>query len=444
MPFSNNLIMEEFVVKRVVSIVLAVSCIFMFTLLAACSGKGAGESSETTAKVSSATTTEAVTEAKAEAVELEFANYLNTWGEQMKKLEEIVPVDLPNIKIKSNAIGEYVKIMQTRFASGDIPDVFMSGPYVGIEEHAQFSEDLSGEPYWSNISRATFSGIEVDGKKYAVPVWFQGFGIIYNKDLFAKAGITKVPETITEMRAACEAFKSAGITPFSLSFKDVNGQISGFMYGMEENCKQIIDDLADHKTTPKDVPMISKIFDGIQVMVDYSQPKPFDADWTKSVVDFAEGKAAMTINGDWAYDTIIKTTPDIKLGLMGIPASEDPKDCKIYTAPGVNVLVGKGKHVTESKQFVNWLVTAPAAKDWWGKDMKIMTAAIDAIAPNDLAVDLAKATAEGKAGLWGAYMFPTGLQALVEPIPAKFMAKKITKEQAIEELTQAFASFTRQ
>ena len=37
--------------------------------------------------------------------------------------------------------------------------------------------------------------------------------IFYNKDMFAKAGITTLPKTYTEFEAACEKLKAAGFTP---------------------------------------------------------------------------------------------------------------------------------------------------------------------------------------------------------------------------------------
>jgi raffinose/stachyose/melibiose transport system substrate-binding protein len=48
-----------------------------------------------------------------------------------------------------------------------------------------------------------------------VPLDLQFYNGFYNKDLFAKAGISTFPTNWTELFAACDKLKAAGITPFT-------------------------------------------------------------------------------------------------------------------------------------------------------------------------------------------------------------------------------------
>ena len=46
------------------------------------------------------------------------------------------------------------------------------------------------------------------------------FGLIYNQDLLDKAGVEKVPETMTELKDCVEKLKAADITPFTSGYAE--------------------------------------------------------------------------------------------------------------------------------------------------------------------------------------------------------------------------------
>ena len=53
-----------------------------------------------------------------------------------------------------------------------------------------------------------------------MPIGVEGYGYIYNKDLFAKAGITELPKTLTQLDAAAQKLQAAGITPFENGYAE--------------------------------------------------------------------------------------------------------------------------------------------------------------------------------------------------------------------------------
>ena len=60
----------------------------------------------------------------------------------------------------------------------------------------------------------------LDGKQYGVP-WDVGMvGFWYNKDLFAKAGITAPPATWDDFLADVAKLKASGVTPLAIAGKD--------------------------------------------------------------------------------------------------------------------------------------------------------------------------------------------------------------------------------
>lgn len=68
----------------------------------------------------------------------------------------------------------------------------------------------------SLFPEATWKGGQYDGHQYLIPLDTHGWGLWYNKDIFAAAGLDpeKPPRTYEEFVAACEAIKRAGYYAF--------------------------------------------------------------------------------------------------------------------------------------------------------------------------------------------------------------------------------------
>lgn len=98
----------------------------------------------------------------------------------------------PNVIIEAQVTRDYETLLKTRFQSGDEPDIFMTKAFTDITDWSDKLADLSNEPWMDKVSPSAVAGMTVNGKKLGFPVAFEGYGFIYNKDLFAQAGIDKV------------------------------------------------------------------------------------------------------------------------------------------------------------------------------------------------------------------------------------------------------------
>ena len=78
---------------------------------------------------------------------------------------------------------------------------------------------------WETLS----SSISPDGNLYMIPYTAYSYVFVYNKKLFAKAGIPGPPKTWAAFLSACKALKKANITPISAGFKD-GYYAEGFLY----------------------------------------------------------------------------------------------------------------------------------------------------------------------------------------------------------------------
>ncbi len=88
--------------------------------------------------------------------------------------------------------------------------------------------------YDTFLTPAIESGRAPDGKIYLITGDIVGTGIFYNKDLFAKAGITSEPQTWADFMAASKKLKAIGVIPFATSMsKDGGIQLYGSWFTRE-------------------------------------------------------------------------------------------------------------------------------------------------------------------------------------------------------------------
>ena len=79
--------------------------------------------------------------------------------------------------------------------------------------------DLTNEAFIGNVVNAAKKSVTYNDKIYALPLDMAGIGVVYNKDLFAKLGLS-VPETYSELKNVCKVLSDNGYTPFALSIRE--------------------------------------------------------------------------------------------------------------------------------------------------------------------------------------------------------------------------------
>ena len=240
----------------------------------------------------------------------------------------------------------------------------------------------------------------VDGKIYGVPLHLSSWVVFYNKALFAKVGLTP-PKTWTELMTDCAKFKAAGITPFDATVQD---GWRGFIW-FEELLLRTDPD-AYMKLNRGEIgytsPPVKKVF---QIWEDlYAKGYFTPATSNEEVLNFARGKAAMYLMGDWAIQNIIeggmKPGQDFDAFIMpNIVASLPPA----VINEGSPIVVSKrGFKDPAVKSFIAWWVTEPAAAQW-AKIASLYIGNLKAPKPNVIVEEDAKVLAAEKARVYPRY-----------------------------------------
>jgi len=353
-------------------------------------------------------------DAGSEKVTLKLLQFKVEIAEQVKAMVENYMAENPNVVIDAKVLKDYDTYLITRFASNEEPDIFATKSYTDIQDWSGELADLSGEPWMDQVSPSAVQGMTVDGKKLGFPMSFEGYGFIYNKDLFAKAGIEKVPETLTELRQANEKLRAAGISSYSEGYKEwwILGQhLFNLPFAYEQDPIASIDRLNRGEIKLADLAKMNGFFDVLDLTLKYGKgTRSIDISYDNQVTDFASGKTAMMQQGVWTVETIRKINPDMRMGLFAIPLSDDPAETKLPVGvPGYYVLNKNSKHLDESKKFLDWLHRN--GQKYLVDSFKFIPAFIDLSTPEDLgplAADLSDYVRRNETIPWAHALWPSG------------------------------------
>ncbi len=190
--------------------------------------------------------------------------------------------------------------------------------------------------------------------------------LVYNKKLFKKAGLTKPPETISELieygkRLTVDLDGDGKIDQYGLvwNYTEPFWYVPFFAgYGgkiFDKNNKPLLDSQA--------------AVDAFQLMYDLKNKYkiiPPECDYDIADNKFYQGKAAMIINGDWSWGKYL-SSPNVEFGLARIPKVEKTdKWCSpMVSATGYSVnSTLTGKTLEATKKVLEFLTSEYAQKEF--------------------------------------------------------------------------------
>ncbi len=265
----------------------------------------------------------------------------------------------PEIEIKINQPAEYGASTQSRFLAGDMPDMWTwSNDQIWYPYFAEdYFMDLSDQEWLKNaINETSLAGVTFDGKVVGLPYFSNAWGVFYNEDLFQQYNVA-VPATLDEFWAACETFKAAGITPIEFTDADawtafnVFERLTGLVYNDQG---ELFEKIAAGETSAAADEGIRKVADIIAKLHTYGQADPISTDYTTGISAFANGEAAMFLNGTWAYP-LIQSAGNAKISSFAFPA-EKAEDTKVATNLDLIFnICAKTEHPEACLTFLSWL-----------------------------------------------------------------------------------------
>ena len=294
----------------------------------------------------------------------------------------------PGVTIEITALQheDLLTKLDAAFQANDAPDIYMERGGGELADHveAELTKDLS-DAAGDIIGKlgGNVAGWQLDGRTYALPFSVGVVGFWYNKDLFAKVGITTPPATWDDFYAVVGKLKAAGVAPLSLGAKDKWPAAHYWYYfALRECSKQVLTDAVTNRQFSD--PCFAKAGEDIQKLL-AAEPfnrgflsTPAQSGGTSASGLLASGKVAMELAGHWEPGVMQGLTADkkglgTKTGWFTFPAvtggAGDPK-----AALGGGDAWAASKDAPDAAvEFVKYLLSDEVQRGFAQRDMGLPT-----------------------------------------------------------------------
>jgi raffinose/stachyose/melibiose transport system substrate-binding protein len=175
------------------------------------------------------------------------------------------------------------------------------------------------------------------GETNVLPFSVAACGVIYNKDLFDKVGVSDVPTTWSEFLAVCEKFKSKNITPIYQTYGDTWTTQQGlfdYTVGGMIDVAAFYQGLAREGTNlgPNSSVSFAKDFTApcqkMLSLAPYFNSSPITKKYVDGNTAFAGSQAGMYMQGPWAVGQVLTINPKVKMGTFALPVTDDASQTK--------------------------------------------------------------------------------------------------------------------
>jgi raffinose/stachyose/melibiose transport system substrate-binding protein len=330
-----------------------------------------------------------------------------------------------------------------------------------IPDMADKVMDWKGTKLVSLVSKDLLAAANVGGKQVGVPSTAEAFGLLYNKEVLAKAGVD--PKKITtraELEAAFKKIQASGTGAirfssiwWSLGAHFTNKYFSNAAKTHEGRLK-VLDALSDGTKDLAADPVFKNYLATFELLKKYNQAKPntTDTEYDLSVADLASGKAAFWFMGNWAEPNLLTAAPDSNFGIIPLPISNDAKaygnNSISVGIPGYFMIDAKQSSAAERKgavDFLTWLYTSPAGQkrvagpvEDGGMSFIPVYKGFKVQPKTNMAREISAYVTAGKTIEWINTYYPAGGQDLYGASGQKLMADAITGQQYAAELEAAW------
>lgn len=344
-----------------------------------------------------------------------------------------------------HAANDSSTLLQSRVNSGDIPDVFDVESGTAAQKYYEYAYNWTEdkEVLGKFKEAALETGKDGNGNIMSLPWTYENLGLIYNIELFEKAGITELPDTMDELEAACEKLSAAGITPFALAAKEtwvLHHLSTHFMMDKSLDAKGVVDKLNSGDLAFKDMKNFQNLFRLLDLAVKYGPDKPLEIDWETSENMLANGEAAIIHMGDWCQSTLDSFNPDARLAFLPCPVSDNPEDATLLSSCNWTYIVNKdSKHLDLAKEYLEYILTSEEGQKWMCDGVGGVPGAKTTMEVKGALANNASAYVEnGKTNGWIHTIAPTGYSDIVGPAMQAYMIGDMTAQQVTEEFQKGW------
>jgi raffinose/stachyose/melibiose transport system substrate-binding protein len=340
--------------------------------------------------------------------------------------------------------------LRADYAAGDMPDIFV---IAGIEDYKEWEKiilDLSSEKWVPRTSVA----FKVGSKIYGFPVAVEGWGMAYNADVLAKAGVD--PKTLVNYDGYKKAFEKIDGMKSSLGLKSVVSMAAAIdmgwvtahhnfnsllSNGLSYGDLSVVNNLLAGKV---DAARLNEYADWVELLFKYADKAVLTTgNYDAQVGAFASGKAAFLHQGNWVDPNLKDAKVTFKTAFAPHGSMKKATDGIFVAAPSFYVIDKESKNIAGAKRFLEDMVFTSAGQNYMVVEAGMIPAYSNvSLKPTgQLSMSVQAWTAAGKVYSWSQYYFSGDFRdKTLAPIYNQFANGSITKAKFVELMTAAFVN----
>jgi len=184
---------------------------------------------------------------------------------------------------------------------------------------------LSGQPWVKQFNPSIMANAAYKGKDYGLVSGVYQDGVFYNKTIFAKYHLTP-PSTYNGLIHIAEVLSAHHVVPFFDGLQNVGPLYLQFItYPLLQDLwlpkvGDVNSALWSGKTKWTD-PAFIKVMQREKTVMRYLEPNFTGVPWQAMPGSFADGKAAMLLDGSWDLASVVQANPHVQMGYFPFPGS---------------------------------------------------------------------------------------------------------------------------
>ncbi|MCL2864897.1 MAG: extracellular solute-binding protein [Lachnospiraceae bacterium] len=435
--------------KKLIALLIIV--IMAASLFVGCGNNQTTDTSTDTATADDAATDDTVVSGDMEVVELNVligqprfrAQYEAFFDKFIEKMAG-EGIDL-TINLEMPGDDEVTTILQTRFASNNSPDVFNFHPTnnAPIFFRAGWFADLSDQPFVADLWDDVRDSVTFDGQTVGVPLESAQWGMLYNQDIFDEHD-WELPSTLSEMEDLIAEMEAAGVTPFVLSYGE--GWLPQLLLPLtvgsliQTENPDFIEQMNAGETSFAE---FRQMFDIMDLSNAHGTPNPFEVGADQGAADFANGAAAMYIQGPWMADSILSVNPDIRFSVAPLPVDNNPDGTLINVgfsnALGVSAF---SEHQEIAAKLINFVLDPSVTNELFESLGFNPVSAVQTFDVHPWQVESSALIAAGRS--YNDTLIPGPVRTASESAFQSYFAGTMNQDEVIAALDQAWADYIAQ
>jgi raffinose/stachyose/melibiose transport system substrate-binding protein len=407
------------------------SILITLSIFSGCSGNGAKSSQSG----SSAKTTITLMQSKTE-IQSDMQKVVDGYNASQQNT---------TVKLLGTSGDNYTTVLQSQFSAKPekAPTIFTASG-LRASSFEPYMASLDDTKSAKLIMKSFQNEVTVNGKISGIPMAVEGYGLIYNKDLFKKAGVDASSiKSVDGLVDACKKLQKVnGVThAIAMAKENYFAFIHPFNWGLavSNDYSNQIKQLERGKISFSNIPTVSQFMKDLDKILPYTN-QALDS-YDDQISGFAGGKYAMIHQGDWAQSMLDQDKISFDYGMIAFPTGGNTKlSVDISDAWRVNKYATADQQKA-AKDFLDWLLTSDKGQTYCAdtfqfisslKGMKSSSSKLGEIVSN------AVQSSNTVPWVFNTSSFPNGIDVDGASLMQKYYAKVINSDEFMDQLTQTW------